>query len=169
MKTKMLPSLLAGSMLFSAQFDAEAQPNDSAFKNRFGLSYRIGFNVGATFRNLGAPTFANTPSVNGVACEDGFVGTDSTGNAGNLTTHWGYVNANQPQNGNADLVLHSSQPGVIFKDMGDDPIHGFEFSFARELGGGQKVRCGLEAAFSWADLKFRESGTPPIGTGGRPK
>ena len=126
-------------------------------KDRFGLSYRMGFNISTKFRNLGAPPLANNPSVTGRSYQDGFVGSDDTGNAGDLTTFWGYQNASQAQDGNAVLVMRSANSGTIGRDVDDSPYHGLELTYNHEFSRHEHVRWGIEAAFSWTDFSARQT------------
>lgn len=122
--------------------------------NRFGFSYRPGFNIKANFQNLGLGASAPGPAVGGVThtYDDGFVDVDSSGNFGNQTWFWGYANNSQIAGGN--LLLTSSQAGSLGQDAQQDPQHGFEFTYSRELLRSRNVGLGIESAFNFTKLKL---------------
>src|SRR5580692_989632 len=105
-------TVLAGVLLpVSAAF---AQLNDDTDRptQRFGLSYRAGFNITADFRNLGGFPASSSPGPatgGGIdrIYDDGYVRVDSSGNAGGQTWFWGYKNASQIP-GNDTVVMHST-------------------------------------------------------------
>jgi len=95
MNDKVTTLLLTGISLFCDVPSLHADDTSWLDTDRIALGYRVGFNISAKFRNLGSAPLANNPSVTGLSYQDGFVGTDNTGNAGGLTSFWGYENANQ--------------------------------------------------------------------------
>jgi hypothetical protein len=130
---------------------------------RLSLSYRMSFNVSAKFRNVGSVPFPNNPSVTGLSYQDGFVGTDNTGNAGGLTSYWGYQNANQVVDNNNYLVMRSANSGALGSSVDDGPYHGLELSFNHEFARYQRVRWGIEAALNWADFSADQVTAPSAG------
>lgn len=130
-------------------------------QDRIGLNYRMGFNISTKFRNLGAAPAANNPSFNGRSYQDGFVGTDDTGNAGDLTTFWGYQNASQVQDGNAVLLMRSANSGTINREVDDSPYHGLELTYNHEFARNDTWRWGIEAAFNWTDFSARQTAIAP--------
>lgn len=134
----------------TACFAEEAEP-----AWQFGLAYRLGFNTKVSFENIGTPAAPNNPSVSGKSYSDGFVGIDSTGNALDLTTHWGYDRADQVVSGT--LALRNSEAGAL--GQADDPYsNGFELSIARQLGKGRNIRWGVEGAFGFSAMGTHSSG-----------
>lgn len=130
-------------------------------QDRLGLSYRMGFNIATKFRNIGAAPLANNPSVTGRSYQDGFAGTDDTGNAGDLTTFWGYQNASQAQDGNAVLLMRSANSGAVGPDVDDSPYHGLELTYNHEFARNESWRWGIEAAFNWTDFAAHQTDTAP--------
>lgn len=120
--------------------------------NRVALSYRVGFNISASVHNLGSPPVGSTPSLTGVSYADGFVGRDNSGNAGGLTSFWGYQSPNQVVDGNRHLLLRSSRPGAIGHHVEDPPCHGWELSYNREFARYGRLRLGMETAFNWMEF-----------------
>jgi len=131
-------------------------------KNRFGLSYRPGFNINATFKGLGAfPAQTNPGPPTGRAnrfYDDGYVRPDS-GSSPGLTWFWGYDNNSQVP-GNDTIQFHSSSStgtGVSDDDSGS-PQHGLELSYDRYFGKvGKRASWGLEAAFNYNNVTINDS------------
>jgi hypothetical protein len=145
----------------------EPQP---ASKNRFGLSYRMSFNVTAEFKNVGnipkgpggAGRGPGPDSGGGVDrfYDDGYNRVDISGNREGLTWFWGY--RNQSQIVGDTVVMHSrTAQAISSKTTDDDPQHGFELTYNRELGVFEKNnwRWGVEGAFGWTDVDIKDSRT----------
>src|ERR1051326_6401521 len=127
-------------------------------KNRFGLSYRMGFNISARFRNLGGyaalsnpgPTPTGAPSKSLWNYDNGYNLNDAPGTPPGMTWYWGYVNTSQvPGDGFLYLSKSSSAPDLVSDSKSDDPQHGFEFTYNRELGKIGRAHWGLEGAFNF--------------------
>src|SRR5882724_11804183 len=145
----------------------ELQDRTDVSKDQFRLSYRMGFNISATIKNLGAtgaqtypppPPPPNGPfvSATGRTYQDGYVGVDTSGNAGGVTWYWGYARGDQIVGDN--LLLTTSSSGTLFKDIDKAPQHGMEITYARRLGEFNKYKWGLEAGVNYMDLDFRSRG-----------
>jgi hypothetical protein len=133
--------------------------------DRIALGYRVGFNISAKFQNLGSTPLANNPSVAGLSYQDGFVGTDNIGNAGGLTSFWGYQNAHQVVDNNSYLLMRSSNPGALGSSVDNGPYQGLELSYNHELARFKKVRWGIEAAFNWTDFSATQEAAVSSGVG----
>ncbi len=157
-----LTLLLVGTGLFGGAASLRAEDPLWPETDRFDLSYRMGFNISTKFRNIGTSALANNPSVTGLSYQNGFVGTDSTVNAGDLTTFWGYQSANQVVDNNNSLVMRSSNSGDLGSSV-DNPQHGLELTYAHEISRSEKVRWGIEIAFNWTDFSANQSGAAPVG------
>ncbi len=147
-------------LVSSAQLLLSEEPGDQ--KNRLDVSYRAGFNISVSLKNVGKPSFPNNPSVTGASYQDGFVGIDDTGNALDLTTYWGYSSTEKQVVGDS-LLMRSSQSGTYAKDLDDDPQNGLELRYARELGRTKRLTWGAEAAFNYTALDFRNNRVAPSG------
>src|SRR3954453_18024238 len=117
------PGAIAASLLLASMgaaqdnhswFNLRANDDNPAPVNRFGFSYRAGFNVSARFRNVAGLTQVNDPgpAVAGANhnYDDGYNRVDNTGNnhGGTIATwNWGYENASQV-NGTSDISMHSA-------------------------------------------------------------
>ena len=132
--------------------------------NRFSLGPRFGMNFKADFRNNPALNPGNTAVNPGAATggvdhtyDDGYVLRDTSGNAGGLTSNWGYQNASQVAGDS--MQFHASQPNTAFgpsrNKVTDDPQYGAELTYQRVIGPlplMPSVRWGIEAAFGYTDL-----------------
>jgi len=170
-KSKEYRTALAASLLVvcsaSAQeswFNLQANDNNPAPLNRFGLSYRAGFNVSARFKNVAGLTHVNDPGpATGGAnhnYDDGYNRVDNTGNnhGGTLATwNWGYEKASQV-NGTSDIFMHStSSVGESSTGADADAQMGAELSYSRQFGRFGKVLWGVQGAFSYTDLNIKDS------------
>ncbi len=155
--------LVVGTVLSGGVTLLRADDSLWADHDRLELGYRMSFNISARFRKFGSTAFPNNPSVTGLSYQDGFVGTDNTGNAGGLTSYWGYRNANQVVDNNNYLVMRSVNSGALGSSVDDGPYHGLELSYNHEFARFQRVRWGMEAALNWADFSASQATAPPAG------
>ena len=155
-KTNMKHLLLnSGVALAAVGVGAAAHAQDqNDFWGRFNLSYRAAFNISASFSGVGG----YAPPGNGAAgtYNDGFVGVDSSGNAGGYTTYWGY-NSSSQISGNDILMSRSVSSGVNSGDTDSGVHHGVELSYAQPLGGGQHWHWGIEGAVNWTGISISDS------------
>ena len=187
MKHKIVTNILAGLSLLSAsaawqqasaQSALEAPPADTP--NRFGLSYRMGFNINVRFKNLGgfpAQTAPLGPEAGGLVnrnYDDGYNRVDNNGNSylgyPPATRNYSYLYdgtdgvhpsqiAGNPPLGPTFIVMHSSSSAanVTGAELNDDPVPGFELTYSRELFRKGSSRWSLEAAFGYSDLSVSDS------------
>src|SRR5262245_54149588 len=110
MKTALLPTISGVLCVATAalaqtgdadrpRLDFEPTAGVPPSPNRFAVSYRLGFNLHADFKNLGGFAPANGPGpadrLNDHSYDDGFNRVDISTNAGGLTWNWGYSRTNQ--------------------------------------------------------------------------
>ena len=133
--------------------------------NRIGLSYRMGMNITVDFKKLGGfPALSDPGPATGIAFDRSYDNgsynrVDSSGNLGGTTWYWGYENANQLQ-GNSLIMESSSSPAnAVSKNRENDPQHGFELSYSRQLYRHENLRLGLEAAFGLVLVDATDSHT----------
>jgi hypothetical protein len=163
LKRTMLPAALIGGLSgASAQLDL---PNAES-PNRFGLSFRMAFNVKVDFENVGAfPSPAGlrtTPDGAPFNYDDGYVLTDSSGNLLGYTRYWGYDSASQVP-GDGTIVMHTtSSAGASVAAPNENPELGFELTYNRELGRNKTVRWGVESAFNYMNVAVNDSGPVAI-------
>jgi hypothetical protein len=172
-----LPMALLASLTSFAQDPVPATPLEPVAPenlNHFGLSYRMAFNIKVDFQHVGAFAARTDPgSLTGGAIDrfydDGYNRVDVTdSNHGpgyeHTTWFWGYDESGQiqPSRENPQTVtMHSSSStGTQIKNEDDEPVHGFEASYGRELFHTTHTRWGLEGAFGYSPVSV--SGGAPI-------
>jgi hypothetical protein len=154
-----LASVLAAPFTV-AQAASESDPFGAESFNQVTLSYRAGFNINASFKNLGQLPFSSPgAAIGGVphTYHNGYVLLDSSDNEGGLTWNWGYDNPGQIMGDN--VVMSSSLPGGIGHEVSDDPQHGFELSYLRQVGALGKGQWGIELAFNYTDVSLDNDNT----------
>ncbi len=151
--------------LAAGKLEGDARPP----LNRFGLSYRIGFNISARFRNLGGfPALSNpgtTPNGDPWNYDNGYVFEDIQGNNSALTWYWGYNGqpskaAQVPGDGFLHLSRSTSASDVSSGAHRDDPQQpGFELTYNRELGRSGKRSWGIEGALNYLNVSISDNQT----------
>lgn len=166
-----LVAALAGSA-FTSNVRAQLDPREIAWRartvaltnapNRFGLSYRSGWNIAASFHNQ--PGYYAGPHVGSATgggtdrfYDDGFVRVDSTGNAGGLTSYWGYDNASQVPGNNTVVMNRIAPESGLGSRATSDPYHGFELTWNHRVGQLHHAEWGLEAAFNFTPIDIRDT------------
>jgi hypothetical protein len=139
----------------------EAAPPE--FKNRIGISYRMGLNITVDFKKLGGLGLSNPGPANGGAVnrnyDNGYNRVDSSGNADNQTWYWGYSSPQSVQGGNLVLQSYSTLANASSKNREGDPQHGFEINYQRELYRKPHWSFGAEAAFGYSLISIDDSRT----------
>ena len=148
---------------------ASAQPLGSEDPNHFGFSYRMGFNISASFKNLGG--FAaltpqtnpgRTPNNDPFNYDNGYIFVDETAASHpGYTWYYGYV-AGTPQRPTGtptdfDLYRSSSAAQVTSKDRNGDPQHSFELTYNRQIGRFWRGFWGVEAGLGYTDIAIQDS------------
>lgn len=129
--------------------------------HRFGMSYRAAYEMTADFGGLGAFAAMTAPGPAAGAAVDrtydnGFNMIDVSGNAGGMTTFWGYTSPAQIVGGNLVLSSSSSAGGTTAQGREDDPQNGFEMSYGRRLLRLGKATMGFEGAFNWVGVSIND-------------
>jgi hypothetical protein len=154
--------LLAGSTLIGA--GSLLGQNANLPPGRFSFSYHPMFNVGVKVEQSAVVAGAGAvPSVNGVTYGDGYVATDSSGNAGGETWNWGYQNPGQIT---PNALVLSTRPAGTISDEDADVGHGFEMAFGRIVGGSGNMLWGIEGALGFTHLGQESSGGTIAGYAG---
>lgn len=130
--------------------------------NRFGVSYRMGFSISARFKNLGGYAAGSNPgpAIAGIDhnYDDGYNRVDSSTNNNNTTWNWGYQNASQISGNTVTMSSSSAAGNSASGERKEDPQHGIELSYNRELGHFEKWRWGIETALSYNDVTIGHNG-----------
>jgi len=162
MTQKQMKSVLA--LVTGAALTSVAHGEDGW--GRFSLSYRSSFNISAEFSGVGGFSASGNPggpgSIAGAAgtvvrqYDDGFIGIDISGNAGNLTWYWGYNEGSQVV---GDMVRMNSfsSPGIKSGEVDDGPQHGMELGYQIPVTRVENWKIGIESAFGWTDIGITDS------------
>ena len=156
------PVLLASTTLAAPPVYQISDPEGDSFLNHVTLSGRFGFNIKA---QINARTTADGGLYNYL---DGYVLTDSTGNAnptdgseiaGPITQYWGYDNSARQVSGNTVLLTRAAAGADLLNSKDDEnPRLGIELGYDRQLGGQGKWTLGLEAGLSFMNICLRDGG-----------
>jgi hypothetical protein len=158
---------LTGMVLFGTAVSAEQDEStylDST--DRLTLSLRFGLNIHSSFKGIGGGLNPGTPGGSQITpngdlynYSDGYVLTDSTGNALGLTTYWGYDNASQYNAGADTIAFHNTTtPGV--QSGNSRPYPGVELTYDRQFGdkeGWNGIHYGLEGAINFLRISFNDN------------
>jgi hypothetical protein len=134
--------------------------------NRLRGSFRMAFNVKTSFENVGAFTSSppqTTPNGDAFNYDDGYVLTDSSGNMMGYTRYWGYTSGSQLPGNGTILMNRYSSGGSTVGGHNDEMLPGFELTYRRELGQGEKLRWGLEASGNYMHVSVSDSRTVSAG------
>jgi len=142
--------------------DSSESPNRFSFGPSFGLNFKASFNNSSPFGgvNPGPATGGANHTYN-----DGYVLLDISGNAGGLTTFWGFQNASQLNPaGGGTMQFHSIQSGGT--TSADGVQYGGELNYQRVIGSLPALSgdWGLEGSFGFTaiDLCNNLGGTVPV-------
>lgn len=160
-------SLIAATMTSAQEAGTDLPPGlrleseQKPLKNRFGLSYRPGFNIKGAFKNLGAfPAQTDPGPASGPAdrfYDNGYVRRDGGANS-DLTWFWGYQNNSQVPGDDTINFNSSSSPGTgQSDDVNGNPQHGLELSYNRYFGKvGKRGSWGLEAGLNYNNVTMSD-------------
>ena len=153
-------------LAFTAATVAPAARAEEIVTNRLSGSLRFGLNIKARFK--GNPTLSlgpgrTTPNGDPYNYDDGYVLTDSSGNAGGQTWYWGYDNsAAQISDGIAfpanTILLNRTTSDGSFKspEMDDDPHLGLEIAYDRHLFSRQRINFGVEFGVNYLNIGIHD-------------
>lgn len=173
MNTAILRRTLLSALILSPLLQAAAQdpaaagaalePGAPERLNKIGLSYRMGLNITVDFKKLGGfqpvsdPGPATGSTFNRNYDNGSYNRVDVSGNANATTWYWGYENAGQIR-GNTIVMESSSSPAnAVSNNRENDPQHGFEVSYSRQLHRHENVRFGIESAFGYTLVDANDS------------
>ena len=136
-------------------------PDSDDWTRHFRLGPLAAFNIGAHFNIVPGALFKGI-SGNNVAAgiyDDGYVRTDQTGNAGNLTGYWGYNNASQ-YNGNS-ITMHATSGYSIpnGSSAGTDVGYsvGFDLAYGVNIWYWKHARVGIDLGFSYLPISVSDN------------
>jgi hypothetical protein len=132
-------------------------------QNRLGLNYRMGLNITVDFRKLGGlalsdpgPAIGSTFNRN---YDNGYNRVDSSTNAGGVTWYWGYEHSQSVQGTNLVLNSYSTPANATSKNREDDPQHGLELTYSRELLRGKWWHFGAEGGLGYSPISITDRQT----------
>ncbi len=169
-------SCLVGATAAMAQTQAVQSIDTSAWAtnspstlNRLNVAYRMGYQMTVKFKALGGfPALSDPGPATGTHqdhyYDDGFVLRDTRQVNDHYTWNWGFNSPGQVQAGAetpyGSLVLHSSSsPATAVSTSDNDPEHGLELSYLRQLGTIRNWTWGLEGSFNFSDVSVRDTQT----------
>ena len=131
-----------------------------AARAEFGVSAGASFNYKSKFRSAAAvQPRATDPGTTAAGTDhfydDGYNRVDSSGNAGGLTTYWGYQNASQDKGGRIDM--NSAQTTINANESSgsqEDVQPGFEIYWQHDFTENECWNFGLRAALRWQQIEL---------------
>jgi hypothetical protein len=126
----------------------------------FGVSAGASFNYKANFRNVAESQGSATDPGAAVAgvdhfYDDGYNRVDSSGNAGNQTTYWGYQNASQDNGGS--ITMNSAQTIIDAQSSSGEQNEAqpaLEIYWQQDLTENDRWNVGLRAALRWQRIEL---------------
>ncbi|MCI0746328.1 MAG: hypothetical protein L0Y58_13075 [Verrucomicrobia subdivision 3 bacterium] len=154
--------ILAGALL------ATAATANAQWAKHFRIGMQLGLNIDADFSSGG--TFGvsgNNPGSPGPDVDhiydDGYVRMDATGNAGDLTTFWGYRDASQIQGNNERMRFHATESYTLTgngsTEEDDDPYFGFEAAYGGPITRWGKTLIGWEVGYGLLPIEISDKRT----------
>jgi hypothetical protein len=129
--------------------------------NRISIGYSMGFNYTVDFKRLGGMALSNPgPAIGGAFnrdYDDGYNRVDSSGNSGDMTWYWGYQSPASVHDDSVELHSYSTPATARSMDHQDDPQHGFEISYSRELMRKERWRGGVAGVFNYTLLEIDDN------------
>jgi hypothetical protein len=163
---------VGAALTASAQPEIYGHPDSSGFylippdtddwTRHFRLGALAAFNIGAHF-NINPNQMFNGISGNNVAkgiYDDGYVRTDQTGNAGGLTSYWGYNNASQYNAANNTLTMSATtgysipRGGSANTDVG--PAVGVDLSYGANFWYWKHARVGFDLGLTYLPISISD-------------
>ena len=149
---------------------SSSSANSSGWRFGFGYAPIHGLDARFSDNDPSQSSFSPQPLGGGQNYEydDGFVRLDSTGNAGGLTTNWGYEGSAQYNPSGGGTMSFSITNNIASSETtdSDDSAPGFEFFGYYEIGelptltlGGGSARWGVKATLHYANISISDSGT----------
>lgn len=165
-----LPSaLLAAGLALPTALEAQPYPYRDDWARHFRIGLLVAFNIKAEFSLSGTiPTASGDPGPPGVPgvdhlYDDGYVRVDDTGNAGGVTSFWGYDNASQYDPTTGQLVFHNTR-GFTTQDNTESASgvnFGFELAYGGRIHDWRRVRLGWEFGYGILPLDLEDHRQEP--------
>jgi hypothetical protein len=137
--------------------------------NRINFAYRMGYLMTMKFKGLGGfPAMTDPGPSSGTHqdhyYDDGYVLRDTREVNDHYTWNWGFSSPGQVSAGQetpyGSLTLHSSSsPATAVSTANEDPQHGMEFTYLRQLGTIKNWTWGMEGAFNFTEISAHDTQT----------
>lgn len=159
----MAPSWAWATISLSVGFYTLAN-DDEGWTREFRIGAMTTLNVSAQFSTHGtfgaASAAPGAPGVSGVShlYDDGFVRVDSTGDAGGVTSWWGYSNPGQYNAKNQTLTFHSTSSTTVHDDrkVDESPSAGLDMAYGGKIYLLGTAKIGWELGFQWQPVGLRD-------------
>ena len=162
--TGLAPAVLAQPDTFYGNPDSYAFiriPSDTDdWTRHFRIGALLGMNISANFTRSG--TFGvsgNNPALG--IYDDGYVRTDSTGNAGGQTSFWGYNNASQLSGNSLTMTAANSFTTSSSSQEQGGVFPGFDMAYGDNLWYWKHARVGWEFGFGLLPIDIVDNQTAP--------
>ena len=160
------PSWAWATLGLSVGFSALAN-DDEGWTREFRIVAMTTLNVSAQFSTHGSFAVSSAapgaPGVGGVnhLYDDGFVRVDSTGDAGGVTSLWGYSNSSQYNAKNQTLTYHSTTATTINDETKsyESPSAGLDMAYGGKIYQLGSAKIGWELGFQWQPVGLSDNHT----------
>lgn len=144
---------VAGLVFAACHAEAQYDPN---WTKNFRIGALTGLGVKGQIKLRGSFTVNGRDPTPGVY-DDGYVRTDDTDNAGDLTSFWGYDNAAQYDAGAQTMTLSSSSAFTAngSSSMSQEFTAGIEVAYGNNLRKWERSRLGWEFGFGYLPLALK--------------
>ena len=163
--TAFAPALLAQPNTFYGNPDSYAFiriPSDTDdWTRHFRIGALLGMNISANFTRNGTFGISGNNPAQGIY-DDGYVRTDSTGNAGGQTSFWGYNNASQLQGNNLTMSAATSFTTSSSDKEQGGVFPGFDMAYGDNLWYWKHARVGWEFGFGLLPIDIVDNQTAPV-------
>jgi hypothetical protein len=140
----------------------ETSAGEESWPRHFRLGVMAGLNLKADF-NMTGTSFGVSGSQPGAAIsgvdhfyDDGYVRVDQTGNAGNMTSFWGYNNASQVSGGALRFQSTSSFAASGTASEDGDLQPGLDLAYGGHLFRFHNALVGWELGFGWLGIDIED-------------
>jgi hypothetical protein len=133
---------------------------DDDWTRHFRIGAMVGLNISANFNAKNPVTFSGNNAAKGIY-DDGYVRKDNTGNAGHLTSNWGYDNSSQVVG--STIQMHSAKSfspdltGGASSESGDSVFVGFDMAYGGNLWDWGRTRIGWDLGFGLLPINIKDN------------
>jgi len=137
-------------------------PDAPDWTRHFRIGAMVALNINADFKTKGTFNISGNNAANGIY-DDGYVRKDDTGNAGGLTSFWGYNHASQYDSGANTLTMHGASSYATSGSASSDgsAFPGFEMAYGDNIWYWKHARVGWEFGFGLLPININQNSTMP--------